>query len=63
MMKICTKCGDKKPLDRFGSRSKKKQHILKSHCKECLYRATLEWRNNNKERFNEYQRQYKRNHK
>lgn len=46
-MKVCTKCGQLKPLSGF-SKDKAKKDGLKTQCKECMHEASAEWRERKK---------------
>lgn len=48
-MKVCTKCGQLKPLSGF-SKDKAKKDGLKTQCKECMHEANAEWRADRRER-------------
>jgi hypothetical protein len=53
-MKLCTKCGETKPLTEF-SISKKEKHYKQYRCKACNYA----YRQSRKEEIRNYQLQYK----
>jgi Zn-finger protein len=63
--KECTKCREEKPLSDFGTYKNQKYREGKkmAQCKECMKIAHKEWVENNKARFRQYQKEYKRNKK
>ena len=57
-MKVCSRCKQAKPRKEFY-RHKNYQGGYRSECKQCTTeRATL-WKNNNPERYLEYQRNWR----
>ena len=57
-MKKCSKCDVVKPLDEFRPRKDNKDG-RRNNCKECAMTNTIEqYRQDNKEVLNEYNRQY-----
>ena len=56
-MKICTKCGEPKPLNRFGKRSAMRDG-LKSQCKDCDARSRRAYYEENKERERQQNREW-----
>lgn len=54
MTKVCTGCGEEKPLSEYRSRGGAQRHLLKSKCNSCLYAAHRKWTEDNPERVREY---------
>ena len=52
--KICTMCGEDKPLELYRNRGGSEKHLLKSRCNTCLYKQHKEWVESNPERVKEY---------
>jgi 5-methylcytosine-specific restriction endonuclease McrA len=72
-MKSCNKCNETKPLDSFHRDSSRKSG-LNPRCKQCisdynqknkdtLIQRSIDWRNSNRERFNEYRLEYNKKNK
>jgi len=59
-MKQCSGCKKEKPLDEF-SKDKSKKDGLRTQCKECSKQNQKQYRKINKEKLNEYHRQYRSN--
>lgn len=58
--KLCPGCGLVKHLSMFTvDNSRSGLAKRKSHCKSCSDSAASQWRNENRERYNEYQRDYR----
>jgi hypothetical protein len=57
-MKVCTKCGESKPLSVFCKDSQKKDG-LHPHCRSCRSKRASKWREANKEEINKKQREYR----
>lgn len=55
--KICTKCGTELPLEDFYKDSRHKDG-KQSACKPCVRRTNRKWKSKNKDRVDEYNRQY-----
>ncbi len=62
MSKLCKKCNETKPLDEFfrDANCSDGRHTL---CKKCKTSNSMNWRANNKEKYNEQQRNAHRRHK
>ena len=56
-MKICPKCGIKKPLENFYKHKNKKQGVSHS-CKLCHNKESKKWIIKNKEKWKEYIKNY-----
>lgn len=54
----CKKCDKIKSSSEFF-KDKYKKSGLKSNCKECSNKKLKDWKNGNKEKYNEYQRKYR----
>ena len=52
--KVCTMCGEERPLSAFRSRGGPLQHLLKSRCNSCLYKEHRRWTEENQHRVQEY---------
>ena len=52
--KVCTMCGENKPLSVFRSRGGAQKHLHKSRCNTCLYSEHRRWTDQNPERIKEY---------
>jgi hypothetical protein len=52
--KVCTMCGEEKPLTSFRSRGGDMRHLVKSRCNSCLYTEHRRWVLDNPERVREY---------
>lgn len=50
--KICSKCKEKKPVERF-SKNKRLKDGLHSHCKDCMKKRHHDWREKNPEKARE----------
>ena len=58
--KQCPCCGSIKPLTEFTlDASRSGQAKRKSKCRECSDKDVKEWKESNRDRYNEYQRQYR----
>jgi hypothetical protein len=55
--KQCSRCFELKPRSSFYKHASSKSGALMSWCKSCNKAITMTWRENNKERFKELQRQ------
>lgn len=47
--KVCTKCGQRKQLDKFGVNRRNKDG-LDTRCKDCIYGLSRQWDNSNRPR-------------
>lgn len=56
-MKTCYVCGEAKPLDEFGNNRAKKDGKTEE-CKPCKREQTRAWKQRNKDKVREYQREY-----
>ena len=56
--KKCNNCNLELPLGNF-SKDKSAKDGLKNTCKKCCSIKNAEWRNNNKQKISEYQKEYK----
>jgi hypothetical protein len=63
MTKQCTKCKKEKPLENFGTYKNQKWREGKHmpRCKECMKEYHRLWLEKNRDKYNEYQAEYKRN--
>lgn len=52
--KICTQCGEERPILAFRSRGGAQRHLLKSRCNSCLYKEHRRWTEENPDRIHEY---------
>lgn len=52
--KICTMCGEVKPVSAYRSRGGSMTHLLKSRCNTCLYKEHKRWAAENPDRIQEY---------
>ena len=52
--KVCTMCGEEKPISAYRSRGGSMPHLLKSRCNSCLYAEHRRWTENNPDRVREY---------
>jgi len=61
-VKQCCVCQKHKELDHFGFEKKYKYKKIyrKTTCKECLRERNRIWRENNKNRYNDYLNKYRR---
>ena len=59
-MKVCTKCGQQKPLDAFRKQSSTKDG-LKYHCKECDNKTAKSYYNKNKKKIVEKVKEWQKN--
>lgn len=57
-MKTCSKCKELKPLNMFYARSTEKDGRA-SDCKECHNKSVNKWRTENKDKYNESNREYR----
>lgn len=60
--KTCNKCGETKPLDDFPKR-KDSPDGRRAECQQCYSKRQAKWRNENREKYNTYQREYKKSHR
>ena len=56
-MKYCRVCGEEKPLDQFY-RAKSAKGGHRNECKTCKTNQLYQWRNENRDRLNEYRRSW-----
>lgn len=56
--KICTKCGETKPLDGGFYRDKSRKSGIYPHCKDCVRAKTKKWAQANPERVAAYRADY-----
>lgn len=61
IMKKCNKCKEVKPLSLFHKDRLNKADGHYSICKNCKTKATLSWRDNNRDRYNKKHREYCKN--
>jgi len=61
-MKKCQDCKKEKPLTEYSTRKNGvgETKYLFSFCKPCMTLRTRKWQMKNKDKWNEYQRNYKR---
>lgn len=62
-LKKCSDCGKKKTLDQYTERKNHRGtgvQYLSPYCKDCMVKRSVKWRKKNKEKYNEYQRDYAR---
>ena len=60
--KICTGCHKDQPIGMYGIIKKRNgKHVQKAKCTDCLQQATEYWRNNHRDRYMEYRKQYYKN--
>lgn len=62
-LKTCSDCGKKKPYDQYTERAnpyKTGVRYYTPYCKDCMVKRSVKWRKKNKEKYNEYQRDYAR---
>lgn len=52
--KVCTVCGEEKPITAYRSRGGVQRHLTKSRCNSCLYAEHRQWTEDNPERVREY---------
>ncbi len=52
--KICTMCGESRPLNAYRSRGGSQIHLLKSRCNTCMYQEHRRWTVENPEKVREY---------
>lgn len=52
--KVCTMCGEEKPVSAYRSRGGAMCHLLKSRCNTCLYKEHRRWTEENPDRVREY---------
>ena len=57
MVKVCTKCGETKPLQSFHKNSQQKSGLSPS-CKSCKLSVNNAWIENNRQRKRDYDREY-----
>ena len=57
MKKKCTRCEVKKTLDNFCKNNQSKDKKCAA-CKECMYAKAREYKKNNRDKMNEYSRQW-----
>ena len=53
-IKVCTMCGEERPLSSFRSRGGDQSHLLKSRCNTCLYNEHRRWTEENQHRVQDY---------
>ena len=56
--KVCSKCGEDKPLDQYADDQRKKDGKY-SACRECHSKLNREWRKNNKDKMKVYKKKLK----
>lgn len=56
-MKICSKCKIEKDFNEFNKHPKGKNGLYPS-CKSCCIISTLEWKEKNKDKYDEYRKKY-----
>ena len=57
----CKHCGKEEPLTEFSSRKNYNQSgadYIKSSCKECMNRRSVEWQKKNPKKYRDYQNKY-----
>jgi hypothetical protein len=54
VIKVCTMCGEQKPVDAFRMRGGAQKHLRKSRCNTCLFGEHRKWVTKNPERVREY---------
>ena len=52
--KVCTMCGEEKPLTAYRNRGGSQTHLVKSRCNTCLYKEHRRWTEANPDRVREY---------
>lgn len=52
--KVCTMCGEARPLTAYRMRGGAQAHLTKSRCNSCLYKEHRRWTEANPERVREY---------
>ena len=60
-MKKCGDCGKRKPISEFGKRKNYNnggEDYIKSYCKECMNRRSVEWQKKNPKKYRDYQNKY-----
>lgn len=59
--KVCPQCKKRKELSAFGTRKNQwstgKTYVI-TFCKLCMVARMKEWREKNREKYNDYQRKY-----
>ena len=60
--KTCNKCGEEKPLEQFPKRAEAPDG-RRAECRKCYTRRQMEWRRKNRDKYNRYQRQYRKDRK
>lgn len=60
--KLCPHCKKSKPIKAFGYR-KDKPNVTQSWCSTCKAEKMKAWIQNNREKYNKYQREYSRKKK
>lgn len=66
VVKKCSDCGKSKPLGDFYDRNNYRKTgtvYKKPMCKECEKLRIVKWQNKNREKYNQYQKEYARNHR
>jgi hypothetical protein len=58
-MKLCRDCGQTKDIIDFGWRTG--SDMVRAYCKPCMVKRTRAWQEANHERWNAYQRAYRKN--
>ena len=56
--KMCPDCKKIKPLSEYGNRTTKSGTYKLTHCKACIVIRATKWREENRAKHNEYQRNY-----
>lgn len=52
--KVCTSCGEKKPISSFYKRS---ETSYRSQCKDCMIKIRTAWQKDNKDKVNAYHKE------
>lgn len=58
MTKVCTMCGESKPLSVFRTRGGTQNHLHKSRCNSCLRIEHRRWADKNPDKIREYKKKY-----
>jgi len=61
-MKTCSKCKIEKEESEFY-KQKSRRNCLRSECKECMLNESKKYNKNNKEKRNEYRKEWRKNNK
>lgn len=59
-IKICPSCKKKKSRKQFTLKPGTKW--INGYCKECMVKRTIKWIKENREKYNKYQREYRKKH-